>query len=132
MMSNYYEHYNPNPTGKETGDCIIRTLCKVTNFSWMELYDQLTEIGRNNCTPFTSLEMDYLFVDCYKFVKHKVTRQKGKKALNVKTFCKEHTTGKYILRVAHHVLPVVDGKYYDIYSCWDNKTVYTYYECKDV
>lgn len=128
MISKYYQHYNPNPSGKETGDCIIRALCKITDRDWLSIYDDLCKLGRENFTPFTSLSMDYVFVDYRKFKKHKVTRQKGRKALNVETFCKEHPTGKYIIRLAHHVIAVVDGKYYDIYPCWDKKTVYTYYE----
>ena len=128
-ISKYYEQYNPNPIGNETGDCIIRALCKITDQDWLSIYDDLCKLGREKYTPFTCLEIqDYIFTKYFFFKKHKVIRQKGKKALNVETFCKEHPTGKYILRLAHHVIAVVDGKYYDIYPCWDKKTVYTYYE----
>lgn len=126
--SKYFIHYNPNPLQKETGDCLIRALCKITGVSWVSMYIELSDLGRENCTPFTALNMDYLFVDFYEFKKHKVSRQKGRKALNVEAFCKEHPKGKYILRLAHHVIAVVDGRYYDLYPCWDKKTVYTYYE----
>lgn len=127
-ISKYYEQYNPNPAGKETGDCIIRALCKITDCDWLSIYDDLCKLGRDKYTPFTSLDMDYLFVYYYKFKKHKVIRQRGKKALTVETFCKQYPHGSHILRLAHHVIAVVDGKYHDIYPCWDKKTVYTYYE----
>ena len=127
-ISKYYERYNPNPAGNETGDCIIRALCKITDRDWLSIYDDLCKLGREKYTPFTSLDMDYLFVYYYKFKKHKVIRQRGKKALTVETFCKQYPHGSHILRLAHHVIAVVDGKYHDIYPCWDKKTVYTYYE----
>ena len=40
---------------------------------------------------------------------------------------KDHPTGRYIVTVAHHVVAVVDGKYYDT---WDSgeKSLYGYYE----
>ena len=127
MISKYYEQYNPNPLKKEVGDCVIRALCVVTNRSWYDIYDELSDLGRTKCAPFNTI-MNELIEEHYGFKKHKVRREKGKKALNVETFCKEHPTGIYLPRLANHYIGIVNGKYYDLYPCWDKKTVYTYYE----
>ena len=34
---------NPNPLGKETGDCVIRAIAVATNQSWREAYWALCE-----------------------------------------------------------------------------------------
>ena len=36
---------NPNPIGRETGDCVIRAIAVVTGQSWREAYWDLCEHG---------------------------------------------------------------------------------------
>ena len=45
----------------------------------------------------------------------------------VDEFAKDHPNGTYICKVAHHVVAVVDGEYYDT---WDSgwRSMYGYYE----
>lgn len=132
MQSKYYKEFNPNPLGKEVGDCTIRALCAVTGKDWFELYDMLSELGRELACPFNSIELkDYDYhTKLFGMVRHKVVREKGKKALNVQKFCREHQEGKFILRLANHMMGVVDGKYYELYAGWEDSTVYTYYEVR--
>lgn len=33
-----YIYYNPNPSGKQVGDCVIRGISKVTGQNWDETY----------------------------------------------------------------------------------------------
>lgn len=49
------------------------------------------------------------------------------KKLNIDYIATEHKKGAYILKVANHVVAVVDGIYYDT---WDSgyKSLYGYYE----
>lgn len=130
-MSKYYKFYNPNPLGKEVGDCIIRSLCAVTGQDWFSLYDQLSQLGRTLCTPFNCIDLNVLYEQHFGFIKGHLKRQKGVKACTVAKFCKDHPKGTYIVRLAHHVMAVKDGQYHDIYACWDKSTVYTYYTKED-
>lgn len=129
MTDKYYKEFNPNPLGKEVGDCQIRALCAVTGQSWYEIYDKLVMYGREKACPFywTNPDDNY-YKDLFGMIRYKLKREKGKKALDVKTFCKTHPTGKYILGMANHVVGVVDGLYYDLYPGLGDSTVYTYYE----
>ena len=131
-QSKYYQEFNPNPLGKEVGDCVIRSLCAVTNKSWYEIYDILSECGRKMACPFTHFELENIDypTDLFGMTRCKLKREKGKKAMDVKRFCEEHPTGKYLLRCAHHYMGIVDGKYYELYAGWENATVYTYWEVK--
>lgn len=129
MASKYYKEFNPNPMKKEVGDCQIRALCAVTGKSWYEIYDLLSEYGRKNCCPFYNDSLDNNYHgDIFGMVRHKVVREKGKKAMNVEQFCKEHPTGRYVLRMANHQMGIVDGEYYELYAGWEKATVYTYWE----
>lgn len=51
----------------------------------------------------------------------------GKARMTGADFCKRYPTGRFLLRLAHHVVAVVDGKAYDT---WDStgKCVYTAWE----
>lgn len=40
-----YRFYNPNPNGKNVGDCVFRALSKVLNFSWERTYAELSTYG---------------------------------------------------------------------------------------
>jgi hypothetical protein len=130
MQSKFYKEFNPNPLGKEVGDCTLRALCAVTGKSWNELYDIMSDLGKKLACPFNSIEIqdfDY-HTKLFGMERHKVTREKGKKALNVEKFCKEHPEGKYILRLANHLMGVVNGEYYELYPSWEKAMVYTYWE----
>ena len=44
---NEWEFFNPNPQNRETGDCVIRALSKATDRSWVSVYDELCNFGRD-------------------------------------------------------------------------------------
>ena len=35
--------YNPNPRGINTGDCVIRAICKAMDKTWEKVYVELTK-----------------------------------------------------------------------------------------
>lgn len=133
MGSKYYKHFNPNPRGLEIGDCVIRALCAVTDKSWYDIFDIICKHARDNAImpneslrKFVEQRMSLFGLRLVKLAKP----NKGEKCYTVSRFCKEHNKGKYILNVANHEIAIVDGHYYDIYPCWDNSRVYSYYEFK--
>lgn len=130
----YYKYFNPNPKGLETGDCVIRALCAVTGKSWYEVFDIICKNARENgVMPNSGTKFDVESRMKLFGLKRKVIPKptKGGSCYTVEQFCKNHRKGKYILTIAHHEMAVVDGKYYDIYSCWDSKRVYSYYELEE-
>ena len=36
-----YNHFNPNPCGKNVGDCTVRAIVKATGMDWGEIYLRL-------------------------------------------------------------------------------------------
>lgn len=129
-----YQYFQPNDKDlkDKTGDCQIRAFCKVLNIPWVDAFDLTIPICRRLQT--------YTIFDCnlektneamreMGFEYTGISNKKGSKRPTVESFARTHKTGRYILKVAHHVVACVDGVYYDT---WDSgyKSLYGYYELK--
>ena len=126
--STRWKYYQPNKKDlkDEYGDCVIRALCKVTGKEWLEVFDELTpyvrEVQANPNAP--QVYSKYLEDNGFKWVGIKA--KKGSKRPTVQSFAKDHKEGTYILSVAHHIVTVEDGYFYDT---WDSGecSLYGYY-----
>ena len=131
MKNQYYCYYQPNHKDLKDkfGDCQVRALSKALNISWLEAFDLTIPICREvqSYTIFgADLETKKESLAKLGFTYTGISNAKGAKRPTVKDFAKAHPTGSYICKVAHHVVAVVDGKYYDT---WDSgyKSLYGYY-----
>jgi hypothetical protein len=127
-MKSRNKYYNPNPSGKETSDCVVRALCKATGKDWDEVYRGLFEIGFElkvmpSADPAWKTYLDR--VEGFKYCKIPV--KKGSRRPTVDSFAAKNRKGTFILRVANHVVTVVDGYHYDLDDFGDS-AVYGYYE----
>ena len=130
--SKRYVYFQPNKKDikDETGDCQVRALCKALELSWVEAFDLTIPICRELQT-YTIFDGNHAktveAMTSLGFRYFGVSNKKGAKRPTVDGFAKEHPSGRYICKVAHHVVAVVDGKYYDT---WDSgyRSMYGYYE----
>lgn len=121
--------YNPNPAGKQVGDCPVRAIAKATGQSWDEVYTGLCVQGlamgdmpsANSVwgaylrqRGFTRYVIPNTCPDCY----------------TVAEFATDHPRGVYVLALSGHVVCVVDGQYHDT---WDsgNEIPLFYWEKED-
>lgn len=126
-MSNY-KYYQPNQKDlkDEYGDCVIRSFTKAMNKPWHEVFDELVPIAREcQCMPNqrTAYEI-YLANQGFKYVG--ISNKKGTKRPTVQSFAKEHKSGTYVLRLAHHLVTCIDGTYFDTWDC-GFKSLYGYW-----
>lgn len=108
--------YNPNPYGRQVGDCAVRALSKALNIRWETAYNMISRKGlqmgdmpssdsvwgavlKNN--GFCRFSIANNCPDCY----------------TAKDFCIDHPKGVYVLGFGGHAVAVVDG---DIYDSWDS------------
>lgn len=115
-----FQYYHPNSKDikDEYGDCVIRALTKVYNMKWIEVFDEIVKISRKMQVPFNCKPCyDKYIMDVKKSEYKDISNGKGTKRHIVDIFAKEHREGKYILRIEHHIVAVVDGKYYDTWDC---------------
>ena len=127
-----YVYYQPNKMDVKDkyGDCTIRAISKVFNCEWIDAFKKTLPL----CEKYQLLP-NYIFfaghekevAEILGLTKGTITVKKGCKRPTVEQFAKEHPSGSYIVKVAHHVVAVVDGKYYDT---WDSgrKSLYGYFK----
>ena len=105
-----FSYFNPNPEGKQVGDCTVRAIAKATGKSWDETYVGLCLRQQG----FTRNVVPNTCPDCY----------------TVEEFARDHPHGMYVLALSSHVVCVEDGKYFD---SWDsgNEIPLFYWEKED-
>lgn len=109
-------YYNPNPQGKQVGDCVVRALSLVLHADWYYIYDLLYLEGRelgdmeNSNAVWASVlkKRDFICVPLVNTCPFCYT---------VRDFCADHQNGEYFLSIGTHVVAVKDGNYYD---SWDS------------
>jgi hypothetical protein len=126
-MKSRNKYYNPNPSKKEVGDCVVRAFCKALGKNWDEVYLELCLLGLElkampNCDVTWKA-----FAERNGFIKHSIKVPKGSRRPTVYSFSEQHKKGTYILNVANHIVTVVDGYYYDTWDSGD-KSLYGFYE----
>ena len=130
----YFTPFNPNPSensDKSTkGDCVIRAFAIAADIDWLEAFDKLTAYARETYNVPNDKNCYKVVFEQFGFLKRSVGVEKGKFRMTVEDFCKTHPKGRYILRIAHHLTAVVNGKVYDTWNT-ANKSIYYYWElCK--
>ena len=125
-------YYQPNKKDlkDEYGDCTIRALSKALGVTWLEAYDRAMPLCRFYQVSNVFGAPSYIqrqIIEKLGFKYHGISNKRGTSRPTVDSFTREHPEGTYIVNVAHHVVAVVDGKYYDT---WDSgyKSLYGYYE----
>ena len=111
-----WKRYNPNPEGKNVGDCVIRAISAATGKKWDETFVAIALQGymMHDMPSANSVWGAYLrrcgftrnvipddCPDCY----------------TVADFARDNPIGVYILALSGHVVCLIDGDWYDT---WDS------------
>lgn len=128
MTSNLYKYYQPNKLDmKDTyGDCVIRALTKAVGKDWTGVFDDLVPIARSLQAMPSGKPVYERYLINNAFTYHGISNKKGTKRPTVASFAAEHKSGIFLLRVANHVVTVVDGCFYDTFDC-GHKSLYGYW-----
>ena len=111
-----YGFFNPNPSGKRVGDCVIRGICFLTSQDWETTYFEIAILGyeMNDMPSSNAVWAEYLRRRGYK---RYVIPDTCPDCYTVKDFCRDNPHGKFLLATGSHVVAVKDGDYFD---AWDS------------
>lgn len=118
--------YNPNPTGRNVGDCAIRAVAKALKTDWETAYVMIAENGyamgdvpsadsvwgsvlRQN--GFYRKSIPNSCPDCY----------------TAEDFARDNPRGTFVLGFGGHVATVVNGNLYDSWDSSNEIPVYVWY-----
>lgn len=111
-----YIYNNPNPKGKNVGDCVVRAISICMDKSWDDTYIDLCMQGFNDCDVISSNAVWGNYLKKHGF-RSSVIPNDCPDCYTIADFASEHPQGKYILATGTHVVCVIDGNYYD---AWDS------------
>lgn len=118
-----YRYYNPNPLGKQVGDCVIRGISRITNQSWEDTYIGIVLQGYKlkNMPSANEVWENYLSERNFKRI---MLPDTCPICYTVKDFCIDYPEGVYLLATGSHVVAVEDGNYYDAWDSGNEVPVY--------
>jgi len=122
-----YVYYNPNPSSnrQSIGDCVVRAISKIMNYSWDRTYAELCVEGftlkdfGNSNTVWDSYLRKHGFV-------RNVIPNTCPSCYTVLDFCHDNPDGVFLLATGSHVVAVVDGDYYDSWDSGNEVPIYYY------
>ena len=124
-------YYNPNPLQRNNaGDCSIRAITKVLEnrgFDWDKTYVAVCVYGFMLGDVISSNDVWGAFLEDQGFQKYFVEK-KCRDCFTIDQFCKDHSSGKYVIGTGNHAVAVVDGDIYDTFRSGDMIPIYYFKE----
>lgn len=114
-----FASFNPNPAGRNVGDCTVRALSKALSQEWLSTYLGICIEGalRGDMPSANATWGAYLR-------KHGFTRELAPDDITVAEFADEHPRGTYILALSGHVVCIIDGTLYDTWHSENEIVLY--------
>ena len=108
--------YNPNPSNKQTIDCVVRAISIAEGESWEEVHKKLSDKARAEADmpSVNPVWADYLKELGYHLVGLPNTCPR---CYTVSDFATDYDHGTYVLGTGDHAVAVIDGNYIDT---WDS------------
>ena len=113
-----YKYFNPNPAGKNVGDCVIRAICKLTGQDWDKTYLHIAITAFELCDMPSSNAVWATYLKRLGYRRY-VIPDTCPDCYSIKKFCRDYPRGKFLIATGNHVVTVVDGDYFD---AWDSGT----------
>lgn len=108
--------YNPNPTGRNVGDCAVRAIAKALNLDWEKAYALMAKNGFLMGDMPSSDGVWGAVLRQHGFVRYAIPYE-CPNCYTATDFCREHKKGTYVLGFGGHCATVKNG---DLYDSWDS------------
>ena len=121
-----FVRYNPNPTGRNVGDCAVRAVAKALNISWEDAYAKITANGYA-MGDMPSSDSVWGSVLRQNGFYREVIPNNCPDCYTAKDFSKDNPYGVFVLGFGGHVATVVDGDLYDSWNSENEIPMYVWY-----
>ena len=114
---------NPNPLGRQTGDCVIRAIAIATDQSWRRVYRQLCELGEKHADLPNSNMIWGMYLR-ERGARQFLLPESCPECITVQAFCERYPEGVYVIGTGDHAVAVIDGDWYDSWNSEDEIPTY--------
>lgn len=121
-----FRYFQPNPLGKNTGDCTVRAICAATGLSWDQAFDELCDKAKEICEMPSSNNAWGQYLQDLGYEYHPIPNT-CPFCYTIGDFCKDHPKGTYILGTGTHVVCVKDGDIWDSWNSSSKVPLYVFY-----
>lgn len=104
-----FEFYNANPYGNNISDCVIRSLSVLTDRSWRDVYNELSDLAGDIGLMFDRVE----FVEDYLDSRYPRECHFSK---TIREFAREYPYGRYAVTMNGHITAIINGKIIDSFD----------------
>ncbi len=118
-----YQYYNPNPEGKQVGDCVIRGISRVSRQTWDETYIGVCTTGFELKDMPSSNQVWESYLMRLGF-KRTMINDTCPMCYTVRDFCRDNREGVFLLATGTHVVAVENGDYYDAWDSGNEVPIY--------
>lgn len=118
--------YNPNPTGRNVGDCAVRAVAKALDISWEDAYAKIVSNGYAMGDMPSSDSVWGSVLRQNGFYREAIPNE-CPDCYTAKDFCKDNPYGVFVLGFGGHVATVVDGDLYDSWNSENEIPMYVWY-----
>lgn len=115
-VSTVFIEYNPNPVGRNVGDCTVRAVAKALNTDWETAYVKMASNGFS-MGDMPSSDSVWGAVLRQNGFKKEIIPNTCPDCYSAEDFAKDNAVGTFVLGFGGHVATVVDGNLYD---SWDS------------
>lgn len=111
-----YRMVNPNPYGRNTGDCVIRAICIAENKTWDDVYLDLMVRGFMVKDMIETNELWATYLRDLGYTRHGIP-DLCPDCYTVREFAEDNPQGTFILGTGTHAVCIKDGT---IMDAWDS------------
>ncbi len=122
-----WKQYNPNPTGRNVGDCAVRAVSVALGVDWEEAYAMLATNGFSMGDILNSNSVTGATLRQHGFKRANIPNE-CPDCFSVADFAKSNQKGVFMLGTGTHVVTVRDGNYIDSWDSGDEVPVYVWYK----
>lgn len=107
--------YNPNPCGRQVGDCAVRAVAKALDVDWDTSFDLLADKAKKMCDMPSSDAVWSAVLRDYGFARKSISNV-CPDCYNAGDFCQDHPKGTYVLGFGGHTATIHNGRLYDSWN----------------